>query len=175
MLGQRGGTHRSGDRKEAPLAGEALEAMDSALAKVETGAGDEILHRARHHDLARSGLRHHARAGVNGDAGDCVIDALALAGVDAGADLEAEASQGVTDAHGAADGAGRAVEGREEAVAGGAYLSPAVTRDLLADGRVVALEKIAPGAVTERDRSLGRADYVGEEDGCQACRRESRG
>ena len=53
-----------------------------------------VLHRARHKDLASSRLRHHPCAGMDGDPGDCVIDALALTGVEAGANLETKINFG---------------------------------------------------------------------------------
>src|SRR3989442_2780118 len=138
--------------------------MGSVLAKVETGACDEILHRARHQDLARPRLCHDARACMDGHAGELVIHALALARVAPGADFDTEAPHGITDALGATYGPGRPVECCEEAVAGTVDLTPTVAIDLLADDWVVTPEEIAPGAVAERDGPFGRADEVSEED-----------
>src|SRR5439155_5456573 len=101
---------RSRDSEETPFTGDAFEGMGSVLAKVETGACDEILYRARHQDLAWPRLGHDARARMDGHAGELVIHALALAGVNTGADLDTEAPHGISDALGATYGAGRPVE-----------------------------------------------------------------
>ena len=55
-------------------------------------------------------------------------------------------------AHRAADRARRAVEGREESVAGGVDLVAAVAQRLPADERVMPLEQLAPAPVAERRR-----------------------
>ena len=106
--------------------------MGSALEKIEPGTRDEVLYRARHEDLARPRLRHHARASMDGDAGNLVVDALALSRVEANAGLDTEASHRVADTLGAANGASGAVEGREESVAGRVDLTPSVELDLVA-------------------------------------------
>src|ERR1043166_9790176 len=89
--------------KEAPFTGDALERMDPGLGKGEAGTCNEILDRARHQDLAWFGLRHHARASMDGDAGDLVADTFALSRVEANAGLDAEASHRVADALGTAE------------------------------------------------------------------------
>src|ERR1700753_23847 len=71
----------------------------------------------------------------------------------------------VADGGGAADGAGRAVEGGEEAVAHRLDLATAVDGELAANDGVVALDEVAPGAVGQSCRGLGRADDVSGEDG----------
>src|SRR5206468_8263750 len=86
------------------------------------------------------------------------------AGVEAGPDLDTEAPHGIADAFGATDGAGRSVEGREETVTGSADLTSTMALDLLADDRVMTVEEVAPDAVAERDRQIGRSDDVGKED-----------
>ena len=95
-------------------------------------------------------LRRHAGADVDGDAADVVADQLALARVEAGADLEPERADGVADRAGAADRAGRPVEGREEAVARGLRLSRPLNR--ASSRRTTAwwrCEQLAPALVAE--------------------------
>ena len=114
------------DRVELPLAGHALELVDAAVVEVDAGAGDEILDGARDEHLARPGLRGDARADVDGDAGDLVVAELALARVQPGADVEAELAHRVARSRARSGSrARRAVEGREEAVAGRVDLAAA--------------------------------------------------
>ena len=96
-----------------------------------------------------------------------LADALALAGVDAGADRDAGAARALGDAERAADRPRRPVEGGEEAVAHRLDLVAAVGGELGADERVVGVEQLAPRAVADLGRALGRADDVGEQDGRQ--------
>ena len=89
---------------------------------------------------------------------------LDLAGVHAGPDLEAERPDRVADRRGAADRPRRAVEEREEAVAGGVDLPPRKrASSRRTSGRAV--EQVAPALVAELGGALGRADDVGEQDG----------
>ena len=85
------------------------------------------------------------RARRDGHTSKLVIHALALAGVNTGADLDTEAPHYISDALGATYGAGRPVECREEAVAGTVDLTSTIALDLLADDCVMPLEEIAPG------------------------------
>ena len=89
---------------------------------------------------------------------------LALARVQAGADLEAQRRDAVPERGCAADRACGAVEGGEEAVPGRVDLVAAEALELAADGNTVGLEQLAPAAVAEVSGELGRADEVGEED-----------
>ena len=52
--------------------------------------GDQVLHGARDEHLARPGLRGYTRPDVHGDPADLAIDPLALARVQAGANLDAQ-------------------------------------------------------------------------------------
>jgi hypothetical protein len=61
------------------------------------GPGEEVLHGGRDEDLAGLGLGGDARVDVDSDIGDLLVGALALAGMDAGADLESERGDGVSD------------------------------------------------------------------------------
>src|SRR4029079_9888830 len=76
---------RGSDRGvDAPLAGYALELVQSPVVEREAGARDEILDRLRHEPLAGPCERGDPRAGVDRDAADPGAVELALAGVDAG-------------------------------------------------------------------------------------------
>ena len=86
------------------------------------------------------GLGRNAGSDVDRDPGDLLADDLALAGVQAGADLEPELAYGGSDRLRAADCSDRPVEGGEEPVAGRVDLATAEAAELLADERVVAFD-----------------------------------
>ena len=83
-------------------------------------ADDQVTHGARDEDFAGAGLAEDARRDVYGDPADVVVEQFALAGVDAGADLDAQRLGIRAQRLGAADGLRRAVERDEVAVAGAA-------------------------------------------------------
>ena len=72
-------------------------------------------------------------ADVDGDAADLPVEELALAGVEPGAELDAERLDGLPDRLRAADRARRPVEAREEAVARGVDLAAPVAGEQAAD------------------------------------------
>ena len=71
----------------------------------------------------------------------------------------------IADVAGAADSTGRAIESREESVAGRVDLVPTEPLELPADDRMVAVEQFAPGPVAEPCGVARRADDVGHEHG----------
>src|SRR5689334_23633440 len=85
------------DAEELPAARDPLELRHAALLELDPRAGHEIPHRPRHHDLARAGVRRHARPDVDSDPADLAVDLLALARVQAGAHLDPEAADRVDD------------------------------------------------------------------------------
>ncbi len=86
-------------------------------------------------------------------------------GVHAGADLEAFAHGAPPDRARAAEGAGRCVEHREDAVAGRADLAAAKALELHAHGRVVHLQALVPGRVAGAEQRRRRLDDVREQQG----------
>src|SRR5262245_43955572 len=103
-------------------------------------ARHEIPDRARDEHLAGARQRAHARADVDGEAAEVVVEPLALARVEARAHLEAEVGDAVPDRAGRVDRPPRPVEGGEEAVAERLDLLPAEAREALAHEPVVGLE-----------------------------------
>src|SRR2546423_1777707 len=87
----------SASRIEPPRPGNALQLVLAALLEGDPGAGDEVAHRARDEHLARPGERRDARAGVDGDPAHLPVRELALARVQAGAELEPEAAHTVAE------------------------------------------------------------------------------
>src|SRR5688572_422366 len=129
--------------------------MGPALSELEPRASDEVFHGLRDEDLAGLCIAGHARTGVHGDAAELVADDLALAGMHAGADLDASRARCVAHGGCAADGARGAVEGGEEAVARGINLATAVMLEVLPHERLKTLEELAPFAVAERRGAFG--------------------
>src|SRR5438445_3949094 len=102
---------------------------------------------------------------MDGHAADVLADQLALAGVHADADLDAELPRLGGDRERAPQRArGRAFEGREKAVAYGLDLATPEAQQLLADGVVVTREEIAPAAITDLCGTRGGVDDVREHD-----------
>ena len=79
------------------------------------------------------------------------------------ADLDPEFAHAFSDRTGTADRARRAVEAREEAVAGDVELRTAKADEFAADECVMALEQLPPGTIAELSRLRRRADDVSEE------------
>src|SRR5712691_5738011 len=98
------------------------------------------------------------------DATELCAHHLALAGMNAGADLDPVLTHGVPDGERARHGARGAVEGREEAVAGVVDLTAAMALELASHCRMVAFEHATPLRVAQRERLLRRSDDVGIED-----------
>ncbi len=99
---------------------------------------------------------------MHGDPADVVAADLALAGVQSGADLDAEGVHCVANCHGAADRSLRAVERREEAVARGVHLTAAEAVSCDADDGVVRIEQGVPVAVAHLGGPPRRILDVGE-------------
>src|SRR5438876_66557 len=148
---------------QRPFSLHPLEAMDAALHEAQARSRDQILQSAGDQHLARVRRGGHAGADVHGDTAHVVAPQLALAGVQAGADLEAEWAHRLADGQRTAYRACGTVEGREEAVARRVNLPAAEAAQLLAYGGVVPLEQIAPGAVAEPGGMLRGAHDVGEQ------------
>ena len=84
-----------------------------------------------------------------------------------GAHLETDSAHKGVDRRGTADRPRRAVEGGQEPIAGGIDLAALEALELLSNERVMPFEQVTPAPVAEPRRLLGRADDVGEEDGCE--------
>src|SRR5918912_4581027 len=154
----------SASRIDLPRPGDALQLVLAALLEGDPGAGDEVAHRARDEHLARPRERRDARPRVDGDPAHLPVRELALAGVQAGAQLDAEPPHRLLDRVGGADRPRRPVEGGEEAVAGRVDLAPAVAGELRADRRLVRLEQLAPAAVARLRGPPPPAGAVGGEE-----------
>src|SRR6187200_14316 len=118
--------------------------MDAAVLELDSRAGDQVLDRARDEDFARPRQRSDTGTHVDSDAGDTVPMHLALAGVEACPDRQANRLDGVADRDCTADRARRPVERSEEAVTRGIDLSTAEPFELPADSGVMGVEELTP-------------------------------
>ena len=155
---------RLGERVHAPRVVDALEQVAAAVAEAQRRAQHELLDRARDEDLARPGQPGDAGAEVHRDPGQVAARTAALAGVDAGTQLESQRPDGVAHARGPADRAAGAVEDDEEAVAGALDLVAAGERELAAEDRVVLGQQPRPALVAEGGGVRRGVDDVGEDD-----------
>jgi hypothetical protein len=95
---------------------------------------------------------------------DLSVDRVHLAGVHSGADLDPKGSHRLDEGLCAPDCPGRTVERREEPVACCVDLVPAVAGKQRPRCRVVPLEQVSPGSVTERCGAFRGPNDVGEQD-----------
>jgi hypothetical protein len=94
-------------------------------------------------------LRRDAGADVHANAADVLASKFDLAGVNPGADLDAEGLDGVSQRARAGNRTAGAVERAQAAVADELDDRPACAADLATDDRVVAVKQIAPTLVAE--------------------------
>ena len=95
------------------------------------------------------------------------VEQFALAGVDAGADLDAQCLGVSAQGLGAADGLRRAVERGEVAVAGALHHRAAESFREFGGDLTKALQHRTPPLVARRRGVLRRGDHVGEQHGAQ--------
>src|SRR5262249_43016392 len=134
--------------EQRPLARDSLELVVAVELELEAGSDDGSERRARHQDLTRLRKRGDARRDVDGHPADVVADVLALAGVHAGAHLDAELLHARDDLARAADrDRRRASPDREERVADRLDLDEAEAIELLAHDAVVRREQVAPARI----------------------------
>ena len=108
------------------------------------------------------------RAGrVNRDAADVRVAQLDLTGVQPDPDLDPEAPRAIAYRTRAADGAGGAVEGCDEAVTCRLDLATTESLQLGSHHGVVVIEASPPRAITEVGRLGSGVDDVGEKDCCK--------
>jgi hypothetical protein len=153
------------DPIETPAIGDALQLMTAGVLEGETGSGNEILHGSRHEYLRRGGQSADTSPDVHGYAANLPRDRFALSGVEPGSYLEAKPGNGILERLDTSDRSCGPVKGGEEPVTCRVHLGPSVTGEEAANGRVMFLEEVFPGAVAELSSLLGGTDDVGEEHG----------
>src|SRR5918996_174439 len=153
-----------GDSIDRPGSRNAFQLVLAARLEDDPRAGHEILDGARDEDLSGRRVPRDARAHVHREARRLAVDQLALAGVDSGADVQAEGARSLHHCTSARDRPRRPVETDEEPVPRGVDLDAAVALELAPDLRPLGREQLTPAAVAELRRPLGGADEVGEEE-----------
>jgi hypothetical protein len=101
-------------------------------------------------------------ADADGEPAVLAVDQLALAGVDAGADVKAEVKHAFGDLLCASDRSCRTIEGGEKAVARGVVLDAAPATERLTHDCVVVKDQLLP-VITELCLLLCGSDDVGEQ------------
>jgi hypothetical protein len=116
--------------------------MLAAILELEPGASHEVGDGAGYEDFARPGQRRHALSDVNCDSTDILAAKLHLTGVQSSAYFDAESADSRADRLCASHGAGRAVEGRQDAIAGRVHLATAMAVEFPRDEFVMAVEEV---------------------------------
>ena len=155
------------DRQELPGAGHATQLDAAAVLEARARADDKVTDSARDEDFAGAGLAEDPRRDVYREPPDVGVQQFALAGVDAGADLDAQCFGVSAQGLGAADGLRRAVEGGEVAVAGALDHRAAESLREVGGDLAKAVQHRAPALVARRRGVLRRGDDVGEQHGAQ--------
>src|SRR5438034_6217936 len=109
-------TGASRDGIEPPVTRHALQFAGATILELDPRAGDEVFHRRRDEHFARLGQRGDARSRGHCDPAQLAVDPLALARVQARADLETECADGIADRGRAFDRTPGPVERGEETV-----------------------------------------------------------
>src|SRR6476659_8995048 len=107
---------------EMPAVGDALQFMLAGVFEHEARACHEVLDCRRHEDLGTASEGRHTRADVDGDTANFVGRQLHFPRMHPRPDLEVQWAEPLPDRRRAPNGARRAVESREEAIARGAPL-----------------------------------------------------
>ena len=102
---------------------------------------------------------------MHGDPGDSALASGDLARVQTGPELHTLRQDGLPNLARALHGARWTIECHEEAVAGNVDQRSSVHRDNLAHRVFEAIASGAPATIAERNRLLGGADYVDDEEG----------
>ena len=105
---------------------------------------------------------------MHGDAAELAVYLLALAGVHAGAHVDAESLNRYDNCRSARERTSRLGERREEPVPGGVLLPAAVVLELVADDPAESRQQLAPARVAELGGQGSRADDVQEQHRRQA-------
>jgi hypothetical protein len=118
-------------------------------------ADDQIPHGPGGQDLPGPGRGHDPRRDVHGDSPDVAVAELDLAGVQSGADLQADPLELLAERGHAAERPAGAVEGGQDAITGGLDQLPVELPDQPAGQLVVDLQQLPPAPVAEPGGPLG--------------------
>ena len=134
-----------------------FQCVDAVVLERNTGSDDEILDRTRDKYLTGARQVSNARCDMNAESADVISAPLDLPGVQAGPDLDPEATHRISDRACARDGACGAVEGGDHAVACVLHRGAAIALELPSNGAVVPVERRAPRAIAQPGGGGSRA------------------
>src|SRR6476661_6844650 len=129
--------------------------MEATIVELDARTGDEVAYGARDEHRAGCRERRHPGPDVDRQPSQLALHHFALAGVNAGPNLDAEISHSRDDRRRAPDGPSWPVERGQEPVAGDVDLSPAEPGQFGTDDGVVTGEEVPPLLVAERGSRLG--------------------
>ena len=155
------------DRQQLPGAGHAAQLDAATVLEARARPDDQITHSAGDEDFAGTGVAEDPRGDVDGDPPDVGIQQFTFAGVNAGADLDAQGLGVSMQGLGAADGLRRAVEGGQVAVAGALDHRAAESLREFGGDLTKALQHHPPPLVARCRGMLRRGDDIGEQHGAQ--------
>ena len=134
-----------------------------AILEGDPGTVDQILDSARHEHLSCVGQGGNSCSDVDCNATDVITARLALAGVQAASNVDAQFRHAFSESGGAAKRTGRAVERGQEPVASVFYDATLEAGNFGAGDLIVPLEQFTPALVTELSGASGGIDDVGEQ------------
>src|SRR3984893_17144631 len=142
------------DDEQAPVIGDALEAVRATIDELETGGRDEISCGAGDEHLVWASHSGDAGADMHGNADHAVTYHFALAGVQPGANLKSQRAYPFAHGTRATYRPGGAVESGEEAVTRSVHLAPTKSGQLFSHHRVPVAAQLAPSPITHLGRAL---------------------
>ena len=129
-----------GQGVNTPFAGHSSESMHTPLGEAQTGTDGEIVDRARHKDLPTDCHSADSSRNVNGDAGQIIVEQLALPRVQPRPHVETKPGKSLDDLLRAADGARRAIKRSNESVPDRPDLASPPTLEFVSHYFVVAVK-----------------------------------
>jgi hypothetical protein len=138
--------------------------VHAAVREPQPAAGDDVAHGRGHEDLTRTREARQPCGDVHRHPAEPAVIELALARVDAGADLEAEVGDLVVERACERHRVAGDAEGRQEAVPCRIDLATAEPRQPIPEPCVVGPKHLRPGPVTELAHPAGRVDDVREQE-----------
>lgn len=138
-----------------PFSGDTLEGVRAAIPKLDARSYHQILHRARHENLARFCRGNNASANVDSDTSHPVSHQLALTYMQTTPDFYSKLPHRLTNRRRTADRSRWTVESREEPVTRFVYHDSPKKVQFAPDKYVVALEEIPPNGIPQRCHAFG--------------------
>src|SRR5262245_57715433 len=149
------------------MVGHSLERVRTPVLESQARPGDQVNDRSRDKHLARLRLVYDARREVHREPADIAAKELQLAGVEAAANLEIQASNGLRDRARTLNRARRSIERGQRPVASPLDQLPAEPFDLTMKEVVEVVEHVMPTSVAHFGSASRRADDVGKQHRCE--------